>query len=151
VTVASITPGVEWKTYEGAFPWVPDLEALKSAASGIAAHPDLAVRPRDNNIGMLFSGYLKVPKDGEYVLRLQADTGALLRIHDATVIDADYDSEGKEVSGSITLQAGLHPFRLFYAHGAKGKPSLSLSWSGPGMDNRPIPDSAFGHVTPKLQ
>jgi hypothetical protein len=145
VTLASITPGVEWKAYEGDFPWVPDLETLQSVASGVAAHPDLIMRPRDNNIGMLFSGYLRIPKDGEYVFHLRTDTGALLRIHDATVIDADYGyTEGKEVSGGIKLQAGLHPFRLFYVHRTKDKPSLNFSWSGPGINEQPIPDSAFG-------
>lgn len=121
-------------------------------ASGVAAHPDLIMRPRDNNIGMLFSGYLRIPKDGEYVFHLRTDTGALLRIHDATVIDADYGyTEGKEVSGGIKLQAGLHPFRLFYMHRIKGKSSLNLSWSGPGIDVQPIPNSAFECATPKLQ
>jgi arylsulfatase A-like enzyme len=152
VTVASITSGVEWKVYEGDFPWVPDLAALQSVASGVAAHPDLTMRSRDNNIGMLFSGYFRIPKDGEYVFHLRADTGALLRIHDAVVIDADYGyTEGKEVSGGIKLQAGLHPFRLFYAHKIKGKSSLNLSWSGPGIDLQPIPNSAFERATPKLQ
>ena len=88
---------------------------------------------------------LRIPKDGEYVFHLRTDTGALLRIHDATVIDADYGyTEGKEVSGGIKLQAGLHPFRLFYVHRTKDKPSLNFSWSGPGINEQPIPDSAFG-------
>lgn len=149
VTTASMTSGVDWKAYEGDFPWVPDLEALKPLASGTAAHPDLARRPRDNNIGMLYSGYIMAPKDGEYVFQLKADAGALLRIHDATVIDADYGySANSEASGSIKLQAGWHPFRIFYTHKIKGKPLLWLAWSGPGIDEQPIPDTAFGRATP---
>ena len=53
---------------------------------------------------------LVAPADGDYTFYLSTDTGALLRIHDATVIDADYGYVGgKEVSGMIKLKAGLHP------------------------------------------
>jgi hypothetical protein len=136
--------GVEWKAYEGNFPWVPDLETLQPKASGTAERPDLARRTRDDGIGMLFAGYLKIPQDGEYTFFIKADTGALLRIHDATVIDADYGYKGgEEAGGSIRLQAGLHPFRLYYARKTKGKPSLDFAWSKEGMVKEPVPASVF--------
>ena len=140
----AVVPGIEWKAYEGSYPWVPDLEILPSAARGTAEHPDLGKRTRDNDIGMLFSGYLDVPQDGDYTFYLHADTGALLRIHDATVIDADFGYiGGEEASGSIRLQAGLHPFRLYYARRTKGKPSLDLAWSGPQLPKVALPAGAF--------
>jgi hypothetical protein len=99
---------------------------------------------RNNDIGMLFTGYLKISRDGNYTFELAADTGALLRIHDATVIDADYGYVGgREVSGSIRLQAGLHPFRLYYARRKQGIPVLNVSWSGPGIAKESIPSDAF--------
>ena len=71
-------------------------------------------------------------------------TGALLRIHEATVIDADFGyAGGQERSGGIRLQAGLHPFRLYYVHGTQGAPSLKISWSGPGLTKETIPDAVF--------
>ena len=93
---------------------------------------------------MFFSGYLNIPQDGDYTFFLRADTGAVLRIHDATVIDADFGYRGgEEASGSIRLQAGLHPFRLYYARGAKASPSLDFSWSGPQISKEVIPAGAF--------
>jgi arylsulfatase A-like enzyme len=155
IAAASSRPGVDWRAYEGAFPWVPDLEAPGAPASppavatGSTPHPDLAVRPRDNDIGLLFSGCLNIHRDGEYIFHLRADTGAVLRIHDATVIDADFGyTPGKAVQGAIKLHAGWHPFRLFYAHGTKGQPSLNLTWTEPGKTEAPIPDSVFGVVKP---
>lgn len=143
---AKVSSGLEWQAYEGDFLWVPKLETLKAKKQGKAPRVDLSKRTRDNEIGMLFSGYLKVPQDGEYTFTLEADTGALLRIHDATVLDADYGYVGgQEVSGSIHLKAGLHPFRLYYARGSKGKPSLKLNWSAPGGSKEAIPASAFYH------
>jgi arylsulfatase A-like enzyme len=145
---APVANGVEWNAYEGDYPWVPDLAVLKPVANGTAARPEVSHRTRDDNIGLLFTGYLNITQDGDYTFFLEADTGAVLRIHDATVIDADYGyAGGQEVSGGIRLQAGLHPFHLYYARRSKGAPSLKLSWSGPGMAKEEIPAAVFRHAT----
>ena len=137
-------PGVTWQAFTGAFPWVPQLDAMTPASTGQADRPDIAVRPRDNNCGLLFSGYLQIPADGKYTFSLATDTGALLRIHEATVIDADFGyKRGTELSESILLKAGKHPLRLYYVRRAEGTPSLSLQWSGPGIEKQPVPASAF--------
>jgi arylsulfatase A-like enzyme len=138
------TGGVEWKVYEGNFSWVPDFEMLTPVASGKAAHPDLAQRTQDNQIGMFFTGFISTPRDGDYTFFLKTDTGAVLRIHDATVIDADYGYRGgEEASGNSRLKAGLHEFRLYYMRRDKGSPLLDFSWSGPGIAKGVIPPSAF--------
>lgn len=144
VAASPVTPGVEWRAFTGTHPWVPELTTMTPASSGIADQPGLDVRPRDNDFGLLFTGYLSVPAEGDYTFSLTADTGALLRIHEATVIDADFGHEpDSEVSGSIKLKAGLHPFRLYYARGSTGVPSLGFAWSGPGFAKEPVPGSAF--------
>lgn len=146
--VSSVVPGVDWNAFEGAYPWVPDLETLPAAASGTADLPDLQRRTRDRDVGMLFTGYLEIPQSGSYTFFLAADTGAVLRIHDATVIDADYGYRaGTERSGSIQLQAGLHPFRLYYARRNQGKPRLEFSWSGPGWVKALVPAGIFRRPT----
>jgi arylsulfatase A-like enzyme len=144
VPTVTVTNGVMWKAYEGDYPWVPDLETSQPVTNGVAERPDLGKRTRDNGIGMLFSGYVSAPQDGDYTFYLRADTGAVLRIHDATVIDADYGYHGgDEASGSIRLQAGLHPFRLFYARKSKGTPELDFEWSGPGITKQAVPADAL--------
>ncbi len=144
VSVSPVSPGVDWKAYAQSFPWVPELTTLTNTSGGATNLPTLAVRPGDNNIGLLFTGYLVAPAEGDYTLYLTADTGALVRIHDATVLDADYGyAGGTEISGTIKLKAGLHPFRLYYARGMTGAPALSFSWSGPGIAKQAVPASAF--------
>lgn len=146
IEAKSLVQGIRWQAYEGAFPWVPDLEILRAKAQGTCAEPDLGRRTRDNDIGMLFSGYVRIPRDGEYTFFLSADTGALLRVHDATVIDADYGYDsGTEAAGSCRLQAGLHPFRLYYARRTRAQPLLKLAWSGPGLTKETIPAGAYWH------
>ncbi len=99
-------------------------------------------------MGIAFSGYIQVPADGEYTFHLTTDTGAVLRIHEATVIDADRGYQaGSEVSGTIRLRAGKHPFRLFYARRQAGVPSplLRLQWSSDTVRRQDIATAAFSH------
>ncbi|MGA2496260.1 MAG: sulfatase-like hydrolase/transferase [Tepidisphaeraceae bacterium] len=144
VAVAAVKPGITWQSFSGTFPWVPQFDAMTPASSGQSDRPDPAVSPRDT--GLLFSGYLQVPADGKYTFSLATDSGALLRIHEATVIDADFGYKpGQEISESILLKAGHHPFRLYYVHRPGGTPALSLQWSGPGIDKQPVPATVFCH------
>ncbi len=138
------TNGVTWHAYAQAFPWVPKLDDLTPSSGGTLPRPGLSVRPRDNDFGLLFSGYVNAPADGDYTIFLNVDAGALLRIHEATVIDSDFGHVGgTEDSGTVRLKAGKHPFRLYYRRAASGTPALSLQWSGPGFTRQVIPDSAF--------
>ncbi|EDY18030.1 sulfatase [Chthoniobacter flavus Ellin428] len=139
-------PGIAWSAVEMAAPWVPRLDDLKPTAQGTAANPDLKVAPRKDDVAVLFSGYVEVPEDGEYQFHVAADTGALLRIGGATVIDADFGYEsGQDKSGTVRLQAGRHPFRLYYVRREAGEPRLTFQWNRPGQAPQDIPPGAFSH------
>lgn len=141
---SKVLAGISWKEYEGVFPWLPQPLALQPAAGGHGPAPDIHVRTKDDNVMLFFEGYIRVPQSGEYTFYLNAAGKAFLRIHDAQVIDADYKyAEGTERRASARLEAGLHPFRLYYYHQATGKPSLDLEWSGPGIPRQQIPATVF--------
>jgi len=83
-----------------------------------------------NNSVVYFEGYLQVPADGAYTFYVNGDAGSLLRIHETTVIDADYSfASGKEMQGKILLKAGLHPFR-FYPKKNNGQTITGFSMGG---------------------
>jgi arylsulfatase A-like enzyme len=147
ILVPSTKPGVEWSAYKSVFPWVPELTAEAPSSSGKIDRPTLEVSPRDVNFALLFKGYVVAPADGDYRFSISTDTGALLRIHDTTVIDADYGySSETPISGGIKLMAGLHPFRLYYVRRAgPGAPDLLFRWSGPGFSTERLPKTAFRH------
>ena len=102
----------------------------------------MSVRPRDTNYAIAYGGYIRVRTDGNYTFYLNDDAGAVLPIHDAMVIDDDFTHTNAEVSGSILLQAGLHPFRLTYRH-ATGTNALSSNIPGRDIAEQPVPLSAF--------
>lgn len=134
---------LDFAAFQGNWPWVPEFAALSPARRGQVAGLDLSVRPCDEDFGIAFSGFITVATEGEYTFYLKSDSGALFRVHEATVIDDDFRHTGDEVSGSIRLQAGRHPFRLYYRHGS-GPRLLSLDYSGPSIERQAVPKSAFG-------
>ncbi len=141
---ANVTPGIAWKTYSGNFIWIPQVETLKLMKSGYASRPGLNKSQQNIRSILTFEGYINVPRDGEYTFFLQSGTKAFLRIHDAQVIDADFGfKRGSEYKGSISLKAGLHPFRLYSKGQTTGKSFLKFEWSGPGIQKEQIPDRIF--------
>jgi arylsulfatase A-like enzyme len=146
VTKTKVQPGVKWKAFKGAFPWVPNTATLKSTAGGSTKDPSANVSGNNENGIILFEGYIKIPEDGQYNFYITAGHGAFLRIHDAAVIDADFGYEGgTERSGKIRLKAGLHPFKLYYTTKAGGDSKVNFKWEGNGIKKHDIQPELFYH------
>jgi hypothetical protein len=131
-------PGLIRKEFPGQFPWVPQFNQLKpsgqSVVDGLQAAPG----------AQQFTGYLRVPKSGVYHFALTTNGKAVVRLHNALLIDADsqYTAGSKALSGEIALQAGLHPLRINCLPGADAA-SVSLEWQVPGGEMKPIPNAQF--------
>ena len=138
--------GIVWKGYDGIFPWVPEIATLTPAETGIIDRPNTGVWDKQKDKVLYFDGLIRAPQDGEYAFYLTCDHGALLRIHDAAVIDADYNYfGGTEKRGIIKLKTGLHPFRIYYSHQTGRKSKLSFDWSGPEFKKQPVPAEVLSH------
>lgn len=115
------------KTYQGEFSWVPQFDGLpvsqQEVVKGIIPAPD----------AQQFTGYLKVPVDGVYDFALTTKGKAIVRLHDALLINADtnYAAGTPALSGKIPLKAGIHPITINYLPDALDS-SLSLQWQIPG-------------------
>ncbi len=146
VSLKKPAPGVEWRAYELAAPWVAKLDGMTPTTHGEQARPDLSQGPHANDFAMFFAGCIEAPADGEYTFAIKTESGALLRIHEAAVLDFDRSfSEGGEVTGTIRLQKGAHPFRLYYRHHGPEAPAISFRWSRPGAALEDVPATAFVH------
>ena len=136
---AQTVAGLTWSYYEGNFPWTPNCANLTAQATGRAPVLTLASVPvppgGGKNAAVVYQGYLKVPADGDYVFAASTDTGLIMRLHQATIIDADfgYTSGAMRTSDKVRLKAGLHPITLTYHTDGKTASALNLTWSGPGM------------------
>jgi hypothetical protein len=149
--VTNLAAGLNYRAFEGAFPWVPDFTLLSAVTNGVCTGLDSGVRTRPHDIGLEFTGYLNVPAPGDYTFYLSAEGKAFLRLHDAALIDADYGYiSRKEIEASIPLKAGPHPFCLSCILGIGGDPFLTLQWSGPGISKQAVSAAALLHVAAKL-
>jgi hypothetical protein len=141
--------GLTYQVFETATFWTPDISSLsvKPAKTGVTQNLDLSIRSRDEDIVIGYTGLLEVPATGEYTIYLQTDRGAVLRLHEATLLDADKNyKSGSEVSASILLKKGHHPIKLTYARGKEGTPLLQVQWSGPGLSKQTIDSQQLFHL-----
>ena len=100
---------------------------------------------RDNNIGFKLLGYLKIPNDGVYGLKLEIIGKFIFEIYDSNG-NPNIIKRGKTLSISksfmedrIYMKEGLYPFRLSSSFSNKGK--VKLLWR--------VPDSEEYELIPK--
>ena len=138
VTKIATRPGSVRKEFPGHFAWVPQFG--NETPSGRKIVKGLAVTTGAQQL----VGYLRVPKNGVYHFALSTNGKAVVRLHDALLIDADtqYTAGAKALSGKIALQAGLHPLRINYL-GAADAAALSLEWQVPNGKMKPIANPQF--------
>lgn len=145
---AAVVNGLMVKTYEGIWPWVPEFEDLTSLSTTEVSHFSTSHLSRNNDAGLYYSGYIRIPADGTWTFYNSSDAGTILRIHDSLVLDDDFTHSGSEASGALKLKAGLHPIRLYYRSGSN-TPNLNVQWAGPGTTKAEIPAAAlFRNGTP---
>lgn len=138
--------GVQWKGYKGDFLWVPEVATLTPAEIGVTDFPNGDIDKGKQYGAFYFEGYIQVPSDGDYSFYLTTNTAAFFRIHNASVIDADYEYfKNNTKVGHIKLAAGLHAFRLYLQGNKNGKTNLNLEWSCSGLNRVAVPASVFFH------
>ncbi len=134
--------GVTVSSYLGDWPWVPEFTQMTAHAGSREKTINLEPLPADNKAGLLFSGYIRVPEPGDWTFHGKAAGGVIFKVHNKLVIDGDYQYDGTEISTTVKLDAGLHPYRLYYKTVA-GEPALSLQWEGPSVTKGLIPADAL--------
>lgn len=135
---SNLTNGLNWYFYKGDFPWIPQVSTLESDASG-SVDQIKSIDDESENGVMVYSGYIRLPLDGEYTFTLKSNNPAFLRVHDIQAIDADYDfSEEDRLDKTLLLKSGLHPITLYYQQDSEKTNDVELQWSGPGIINQEV-------------
>jgi hypothetical protein len=131
--------GMRYELFDGAWTALPDFQKLKPIKTGTAWSFDpLRVRVKEDGYGIVFSGKLNIPKDGDYVFYLRSDDGSRFSINGKPVVVNDGLHGPVEVAGKTTLKAGLHPFRVDFFE-ATGGEALELAVEGSGIPKQPLP------------
>ena len=79
--VTNCIPGLEYRCCEGMW-WnqLPNLVHLPAVKAGVVGNFDLGVRSREEQVGLQFSGYLQIAREGLYVFYTRSDDGSALFI-----------------------------------------------------------------------
>lgn len=135
-------PRVTYKLYEGSYGTLPDFEQLEPAAEGQADGLDVFVSSDANNYALVFEGFLKIDRAGEYWFQLGSDDGSRLVIDGDTVANNDGVHAFMSVRGAKTLEASVYPIRVEYAQ-TGGERKLTLDFEGPGVPKQPAVDAIY--------
>jgi hypothetical protein len=130
--------GLNYEYYEGTWTSLPSFDSLTPIAVGKANNFDIGLRQRDDYFAFRFTGYIKVPADGNYTFYTNSDDGSKLYINGSLVVDNDGLHGMLERSGSINLLAGKHAIVVTYFEYDGGQ-GLVVSYSGPGISKKQIP------------
>lgn len=137
-------PGLTRRTYLGSFDMVPEFRTLEAESETTIATLNIEPQPRDENFALHFQGFIEAPTTGIYTFWLDSDDGSVLLLGGELVINNDGLHSAQELTGTIALEAGLHPLSLGYFE-ATGQDDLIVKWSGPSFEKGPIGESAFFH------
>ena len=119
---------VQWAAYEGDFPWVPQTFGLQTVGQGVSKTVDANVSASASVVE--YRGIIDAPETATYTFTVDSDGGAILRLHEAVVVDNESVLDGERATlGSILLEKGAHPFILTCRIAKPGKPSLVFAYS----------------------
>jgi alpha-L-fucosidase len=143
-SAAGTAPGIHYAYYEGDWERLPDFALLKPSDQGEIGNFSFAPRTNEEHFGFVYSGHIRVPADGVYAFFTESDDGSRLFIGDELVVDNDGLHGLVEKKGVIALAAGLHPIRVEFFEKTGGD-GLTVSYQGPEISKRPIPNDALFH------
>lgn len=143
VDASGAAPGLRCQTYTGNWDALPDFAALEPRDTSVAN--SIGPAPREEHVGVRYSGLLTVPADELYVFALASDDGSRLWIDGELVVDNDGLHGTVEKRGTIPLATGAHALRVEWINKTGGA-ELSLRMAAVGKSPAPVPESAFSHL-----
>lgn len=110
---AGFKPGLTavWHEYRG-----ESCAGIESApVNGTYEVPEVSIpQGVKGNIGLVITGFIRVPEDDIYTFRLMSDDGSTLVIDQRMIIDNDGPHSPREMIGQHAMKAGLHPIEVKY-------------------------------------
>ncbi len=142
VEIEDFSPGIRYAYYEGDWDSLPDFNKQNPVKAGELANFDFSPRNEEENFGFLYTGFIKIPKDGVYGFYTDSDDGSQLFIGNQLVVNNDGLHGMQEKSGVIALTAGFHPIRVTFFEKTGGD-GLKVSWKGVGLEKEVLPDGVL--------
>jgi len=153
-----LVPGLTYKYYvvtnsNGSFANEPfKIETLNSPINYWWGNGKVLNSNKKDRVGLNISGFIKVPKSGNYKFRVRTDDGVRIKISDINIINSwRPQAPTYHESNNVELDLGSYKFEVdWYEWG--GHAVLQLYWKTPGSNSwEVIPKEAFNLFAQKPQ
>ena len=125
---------MKYDVFQGEWSKLPNFEKLDPVKHGKAKLGliDLSHSPKKEKFGIVYSGKIQAPVDGEYFFKMASDDGARIFVDQKRVLEHDGLHGAVLKQAKVTLKKGEHLIRVEYF--AFGQPnSFRASW---GLDGQ---------------
>jgi hypothetical protein len=112
-----LTKGLNFKKFDGKFSRIPDMSNLTPSKTGVSLNYEpRSAAQQQHQFALQYTGYIKVPKIGQYTFHLKSDDGSRITIGDQKVVELNIlsDRDPWESKGSIPLSVGFHKLQIDY-------------------------------------
>lgn len=97
---------------------------------------------RQADLSIRWTGFVTVPKDGEYAFVGMSDDGQRLWIDEKLLIDNWADQSASEKQAKVRLKKGRHAIRLEHFN-REDIGLITLTWEGPGFGRQVLTDKVL--------
>ncbi|MFN9720432.1 MAG: c-type cytochrome, partial [Planctomycetota bacterium] len=132
-----VEANIHFEYFEGDWQKLPDFSTLKAVNAGNTTDFSVGVSPRQDVFGLRFSGWLQLPRDGNYRFFLSSDDGARLIVNGQVMIDNDGIHPAGFRDNSQQMKAGAHELVVEYFE-FQGQEELALEIEGPELPRQPL-------------
>ena len=126
--------------FDSAPPAEPRFDPSTLAAVGETDAFGTAVAQQATNYALRFQATLRVPDAGTYTFSTTSPGASRLSIGNTDVV-TNAAGGAETASGTVDLDAGLHPLTVVYRH-TSGPASLDVTWEGPSVPRGPLDSDA---------
>ena len=124
-----------------------ELKEGRRIQSGVSRGFDTDLRgQRSEAYAFKFTGLLRAPADGLYVLSMQGSDGYRIALDGKDALIYDGPHGPAEKTAVLNLAKGDHPLAVDYFVDRSASPFFKMEWAGPGFTRQEIPRAALLHA-----
>lgn len=138
--VKNLEPGLTYKYFEGNWLRLPNFDLLTPLKTGIIENFIFPSGIAEDNYGLDYQGYIKIPASGLYDFYLVSDDGSQLAIDGQVLVNNDGQHAAIEKKGTTFLSQGAHSIKVMYFEAA-GQQNVNVYIEGTGIKKQEIPGS----------
>lgn len=125
---------MKYSVYKGMFTNQDTLQHLEPVQQGITDSISYRLVSENEKYTVAFEGKMEVPKEGDYLFKVQGAGPSMLYVDGKLLTDNDASSSFEHIGyGSRNLEGGEHSFQLIYINLVPWRKSLALNYEGPGI------------------